>query len=191
VTSFLLVIIESLKKTRFLRPGYKEVATAETTTNFWARSFFTWVLPFFREGYGKILGLRDIPRVDAELEEERAWRALNETWRRGKVGGRYKLIKAVGRANVWTFAAAVPPRVALAVFGFAQPFLIESAVRYLQVQERNGREGEEVYGHALVGGFVLAYLGIAVGSLSYWNGCEIVDKACRSREQCIGVKPTA
>ncbi|KAK4452862.1 hypothetical protein QBC34DRAFT_18634 [Podospora aff. communis PSN243] len=62
VTSFLLVIVESLKKTRFLRPGYKEVATAETTTNFWARSFFTWVLPFVRQGYGKILTLEGIPR---------------------------------------------------------------------------------------------------------------------------------
>ncbi|KAK0633647.1 hypothetical protein B0T14DRAFT_561223 [Immersiella caudata] len=66
--------------TQFLRPGYKEVATPETTTSFWARSFFTWALPFFREGYGKVLALRDIPKVDADLEE------------------------VVGRANVWMFA---------------------------------------------------------------------------------------
>lgn len=47
VCTTLLVIAEFLKKTRFLRPAFQSIATPETTTSFWGRSFFTWVLPFF------------------------------------------------------------------------------------------------------------------------------------------------
>jgi len=171
IGTLLLVFAESAKKTNFLRPLYRNTATTEQTTGFWSRSFFTWVLPFFQEGYVKILNLDDIPRVDDDLEEELAWSRLDAAWRvsKGK-GGRYRLIKAVFWANRWGFLSAVPPRIALAVFGFSQPFLIEAAVRYMQTG-KEGREEEEVgsYGQALVGAFLLAYLGIAVGVFCFYS----------------------
>lgn len=164
----LLVVVECYKKTRFLRTPYKANVTAEQTTNFWSRSFFIWCLPFFQEGYAKILSLHDIPRVDGDLEEERARSRLEKEWAKVKEG-KYRLIRAAFKANWWSFASAVPPRVALSAFTFSQPFLIEAAVREMQEGGRQRSKGEENYGKALVGGYVLAYVGIAVSRAIYWR----------------------
>ena len=152
-----LVILESARKTRFLRPGYKNV-TAEQTTGFWSRSFYIWVLPFFRTGYAQILQLDDIPKVDGDLEEEAARNALDEAWH--KVQGRHRLLRAsLFHANIWQFSSAIPPRLALSAFTLCQPFLIEVSVSYMNTENR-----DKHYGQALVGSFVLAYLGIAVSA---------------------------
>ncbi|KAK0656433.1 ABC transporter [Cercophora newfieldiana] len=168
ISTTLLVIAESLKKTRFLRPAYQSIATPETVTSFWSRSFFTWVLPFFQEGYGKVLKLGDIPRVDTALEEEKTHGGLEREWKkRGPKGRWWRLIRAAFRANVWGFLGAIPPRLMLGGLGFIQPFLIESAVREVQLQAGERRWGEE--GKALVGGFILVYVGIAVSRALYWR----------------------
>lgn len=152
-----LVILESVKKTRLLRPGYKN-ATAEQTTGFWSRSFYIWVLPFFRTGYAQIIQLDDIPRVDDDLEEEVARTRLDEAWKR--IHGRHRLLRAsIFHANRWQLLSAIPPRLALSAFTLCQPFLIEVSVSYMNTENR-----DKHYGQALVGSFVLAYLGIAVSS---------------------------
>ncbi|KAK3403550.1 P-loop containing nucleoside triphosphate hydrolase protein [Sordaria brevicollis] len=87
------------------------------------------------------------------------------------------LIMAAYEANKWPFWSAVMPRLALLGFNFCQPFLIEAVVAYLASRERkdgNEEEGNETpqpayYGKALVGGFVLCYVGIAVSRALYWR----------------------
>ena len=61
----LTVIIESLRKTRFLSEQYQS-ATKEQTVSFWSRGLYIWVLPFFQVGYSKIIKLADIPRVHVD-----------------------------------------------------------------------------------------------------------------------------
>lgn len=168
-----LVMLESIKKTRLLRPGYKNV-TAEQTTGFWSRSFYIWVLPFFQTGYGQIIRLDDIPRVDDDLEEESARTRLDEAW--DKVQGPHRLLRAsLFYANRWQLLSAIPPRLALSAFTLCQPFLIEVSVSYMNTEDR-----DKYYGQALVGSFVMAYLGIAASSgqlrhsfagapLSHWD----------------------
>lgn len=160
VGTAVLVFVESAKKTRFLRPSYRS-ATTEQTTGFWSRSFFFWVLPFFRAGYAKVLQPDDIPRVDGDLEEHLAWSRLDSSWHKTS-HGRHRLVRAAFRANIWAFLSAVPPRLALAAFSFSQPFLIEASVKYMNSTSEE-RENDNNYGQALVGAFILAYLGIAVG----------------------------
>lgn len=151
---------------------YRTAATAEETTGFWGRGLFTWVLPFLGQGYRRVLAIGDVPRVDSELEEERAWGALEAAWRRRSEGGggRYRLMRAVWEANVGGVGGAVMPRIALGAFGFCQPFLIEAAVKYMGRKGEDGEVGEvgeavdERHGQALVGGVVLVYVGIAVSA---------------------------
>ncbi|KAK3949643.1 P-loop containing nucleoside triphosphate hydrolase protein [Pseudoneurospora amorphoporcata] len=87
------------------------------------------------------------------------------------------LIRAAYEANKWPFWSAVVPRLALLGFSLCQPFLIEAIVGYLASREwKEADEGETAeapqpayYGRALVGGFVLLYIGIAVSRAIYWR----------------------
>ncbi|EGZ74846.1 P-loop containing nucleoside triphosphate hydrolase protein [Neurospora tetrasperma FGSC 2509] len=90
----------------------------------------------------------------------------------------WMLIRAAYEANKWPFWSAVVPRLALLGFSLCQPFLIEAVVGYLASRERKGGErgDEEIeapqpeyFGRALVGGFVLLYIGIAVSRAIYWR----------------------
>lgn len=156
ILTIAVVVLESIRKTRFLRPYYKELTT-EQTTSFWSRSFFIWTLPFFRVGYKKRLELDDIPKPGTDLEEVSAREKLDAAWR--NVTGRHRLLRATASANLWPILSAVPPRLALSCFTFCQPFLIESSVSNLQARPDTHRSE---YGQALVGAFVLVYTGIAV-----------------------------
>lgn len=181
-----VVFVESIRKTGSLQPQYKN-ATKEQTASFWSRGFFIWVLPFFRVGYSKVLELGDIPKVDDELEEDSVWAQLEAAW--GSTRGPYRLIRATFLANSWSFSCAVVPRLALSVFTLCQPFLIESVVSYL-VTDEHATHNE--YGHALIGAFVLVYLGIAVSN-HQTSGTGSVTKlqGPRYHELYTGDRPTA
>ncbi|POR36613.1 Uncharacterized protein TPAR_03195 [Tolypocladium paradoxum] len=161
VITMTVVVVESIRKTRFLRPLY-EGYTTEQTTGFWSRGLFIWVIPFFGVGYRKTLGLDDIPRADSGLEENSAWTKLDATWR--NVAGRHRLLRATASANLWPILSAIVPRLAVSCFSFCQPFLIEAAVSNLQA---GPDEYRSQYGQALVGAFILVYTGIAVSRALY------------------------
>lgn len=152
------IFFESVGKSKSLQPRYQNV-TKEQTAGFWSRGFFVWVLPFFQTGYSQIITLRDIPKVDDDLSEEVAWTKLDAYWRR--TAGRNRLFRAMFAANAWPFFSAVPPRLTLSAFILCQPFLIELVVSYLLSRTH---KNQEEYGHAIIGAFVLLYLGIAVSS---------------------------
>lgn len=112
------------------------------------------------------------------LAQERQEAKSGNGGKQGKAeeaGGKKKkgwvLIRAAYEANKWPFWSAVVPRLALLGFSLCQPFLIEAVVGYLASRERKeGERGDEeieepqpeYFGRALVGGFVLLYVGIAV-----------------------------
>ena len=154
----IIAFVESLKKTRFLRPSYRGISLEEMT-GFWGKSFFIWVLPLFQAGYSKLLQLDDIPKVDTDLQEQSTWTDLNRSW--NSIQGRHRLLRAAFFANHWPVLSAVMPRLALAAFTFCQPFLVNASVLYLNSGQ--GKDDDtKVYGPALVGAFVLVYIGIAV-----------------------------
>ncbi|KAH8703765.1 putative multidrug resistance-associated protein [Talaromyces proteolyticus] len=162
-TNVLAVIIESVNKTNILQPHYQS-STPEQTAGFWSRSFFIWVLPFFHTGYTKHLQLTDIPNIDKDIEEQLTFTYLDSAWIR--THGQHRLLRAAFAAYRWSFLSAIPPRLALSAFTLCQPFLIDSTVSNLS---SSSDENQKVYGRALVGGFVLVYLGIAISRAVYWR----------------------
>lgn len=158
VCNTLVVFAESVRKYGFLRPVYKG-ATAEQIAGFWSRSFFIWVLPLFQAGYSKDLKLRDIPKADHDLQVKSTGKDLHAAWNR--IRGRHRLLRASLASNLWPVLSAIAPRLALTAFTFCQPFLVQSSVSYLSAEPDMGYES---YGQALVGGFLLVYLGIAVST---------------------------
>ncbi|KAM4064465.1 ABC transporter [Hirsutella rhossiliensis] len=170
----LVVVLESARKTGFLQPSYKSAAI-EQVTSFWNRSFFVWLLPFFNVGYSKDLDLQDIPKVSRDLEEESTRTRLTKAWRNTR--GKHRLLRATFFANSWFFGAAVPPRLALSAFTFCQPFLIESSVSYLNATPD---QDYSRFRKALVGAFLLTYLGIAVSRALYWRQTYRMTTAIRA-----------
>lgn len=150
------LFVESARKTRMLRPLYQN-ATKEQMSGFWAQSFYTWVLPFFHTGYSTVLDLSNMPEIDEGLREETAGRRLETSWQKAR--GRHRLLRATFRAYIWPLVSGIVPRLALTAFTFCQPFLIETTVIFMGSKEKHVPKS---HGDALIGAFVLTYLGIAV-----------------------------
>ncbi|CCF45895.1 ABC transporter [Colletotrichum higginsianum] len=162
LTTF-IVPLESVSKRKFLRPPY-ETLTKEEETGFWGRSFFTWLLPFFRLGYSRIIHIRDIPDVDADLTGEVAGEKLERAWARRKGRKHHALFRANCAAYRGTLVLGVVTRLCLTAFTFCQPFLITATVRFMQTPKT---PQSERYGQALVGACLLTYLGLAVSRAAF------------------------
>ncbi|KAJ5117987.1 hypothetical protein N7526_011010 [Penicillium atrosanguineum] len=79
VTTFLVLCLESIHKTQTVRLAYRE-SSKESTSSFWVRSFFIWVIPLFRTGFSTILSVHDMPDVDRSLQGDSAKERLQIAW---------------------------------------------------------------------------------------------------------------
>ncbi|KAJ5641399.1 hypothetical protein N7490_005399 [Penicillium lividum] len=159
----LIAFLESTRKVKTLRPSYQHV-NVEQVSGFWARSVFLWVVPFIRTGYSTILSVENMPSVDESLQGDTARDKLEETW--VQVKGKHRLMKAVFRAYLGSTISGIFPRLILGGFTFCQPFLITSTVDYFT---GDAEDKPKEYGQALVGAFLLVYLGIAISTAVYWR----------------------
>ncbi|KAI8290986.1 ABC transporter [Colletotrichum sp. SAR11_57] len=163
ILTALVVPLESNGKKKFLQPTYQAL-TKEEETGFWGRSFFTWLLPFFRLGYSRVIHISDMPEVDADLTGETAGRALELSWAARKGQKHHALLRASCRAYRGTIFLGVVTRLFLTAFTFCQPFLITATVTFMQTPKT---PQFEKYGQALVGAYVLTYIGLAVSRAAY------------------------
>ncbi|KAK1700845.1 ABC transporter [Colletotrichum godetiae] len=161
--TILVVPLESIGKKRFLQITYQSL-TKEEETGFWGRSFFTWLMPFFRLGYSRVIHIRDMPEVDKDLTGDRAGASLEAAWLKRKGEKYHALIRSSFYAYRGTLVAGVITRLFLTAFTFCQPFLITATVSYMQTPKT---PQSERYGQALVGAYVLTYLGLAVSRAAF------------------------
>lgn len=131
--------------------------TKEQAQSIWGRTYFTYTISFFRAGFSSILKLEDVLVVDQNLQAQVSGQKLRDAWIITK--GSHRLVRAAFRAFPWFFLSAILPRLLLTGFTFAQPFLITATIQYMQSPVT---ESSRHYGAALVGAFVLVYVGLAV-----------------------------
>ncbi|KAJ0366306.1 hypothetical protein COL154_003895 [Colletotrichum chrysophilum] len=163
ILTALVVPLESIGKKKFLQTTYQSL-TKEEETGFWGRSFFTWLLPFFRLGYSRVIHIHDMPEVDLDLTGETAGQALELSWASRKGQKHHALLRASCRAYRGTIFLGVVTRLFLTAFTFCQPFLITATVTFMQTPKT---PQSEKYGQALVGAYVLTYIGLAVSRAAY------------------------
>ncbi|KAF4849717.1 ABC transporter atnG [Colletotrichum siamense] len=163
ILTALVVPLESIGKKKFLQLTYQSL-TKEEETGFWGRSFFTWLLPFFRLGYSRVIHISDMPEVDADLTGETVGRALELSWATRKGQKHHALLRASCRAYRGTIFLGIITRLFLTAFTFCQPFLITATVTFMQTPKT---PQSEKYGQALVGAYVLTYIGLAVSRAAY------------------------
>lgn len=84
VGTFMVLCLESIHKTRTVRLAYRE-SSKESTSSFWVRSFFIWVIPLFRTGFSTILSVHDMPDIDRALQGDSAEERLQVAWAKSEV----------------------------------------------------------------------------------------------------------
>ncbi|RDK41147.1 P-loop containing nucleoside triphosphate hydrolase protein [Aspergillus phoenicis ATCC 13157] len=169
-----VLISESIHKPRFLRPIYQKT-TREGILGFWGQSFFIWVLPVLQNGYSKVLGIDDIPEMDADQQAQLTQEELEKAW--GARTGKHRLLRSTFYTYRRTFLSGFVPRICLAAFSFCQPFLITATIDYVQNDKtlESKRRGQ-----AIVGAYVLVYSGWAVSTAVYWRQTNRFNTKVRS-----------
>lgn len=77
----------------------------------------------------------------------------------GIIQDRFSLPKAALACLKWDLLAAALPRLLMAAFRFAQPFLITSAITYVEQPDSTIKRN---HAYGLIGATFLTYLGISV-----------------------------
>ncbi|KAJ5085131.1 hypothetical protein N7532_009902 [Penicillium argentinense] len=165
IGTVVVLCLESIHKTQHLRLSYRQ-PSKESTSSFWVRSFFIWVLPLFRSGFSTVISLKELPVVDHALQGIPAEEKLHLAWKRGNCTGSHRLLQATFRAYFWPFISAVLPQICLTAFTFCQPFLISATINF--ISEPSTSENR-VQGPALVGAYVLVYMGMTISKAVYWR----------------------
>ncbi|UNI17048.1 hypothetical protein JDV02_003426 [Purpureocillium takamizusanense] len=138
------------------------IRSPEEHAGFWNRTAFVWLLSTFRLGYATVLSADDLPPLDAGLSSRATHEQLDAAWSKADHRRRDSLLRASFASHRWSFLSAVVPRLSLTAFTFAQPFLIAATIQYVDTSRPDKHVGK-----ALVVGWAVVYLGIAVSNSAY------------------------
>lgn len=154
-----MLVLESIEKTRFLLPQYQSCSPEETSGTI-SRAFFLWLAPLLKAGYGKTLLPSDLFPLDQGLKAEplhakfqAAWDAVPDQKANGALFSTWMKVLEP------SLLAPVLPRLFLAAFTYAQPFLVTRAIELAVLP---GGQPYDNYGYGLIVAFVLVYGGISV-----------------------------
>ncbi|KAL8369750.1 hypothetical protein RB595_000201 [Gaeumannomyces hyphopodioides] len=160
----ILLTLESHEKRSILLSKFRSF-NREATSSTLSRVLFSWLMPLMRRGYRRNLGLDDLDVLETKMESEKLRKCLQERW--NKVPDK---TAAGALFSTWQAAfsrpmlAAVPPRLFLIGFTYAQPFLITAAID-LAYKPRS--EQYDNAGWGLVGAYAIVFVGMAVCTGQY------------------------
>ncbi|KAL2881878.1 hypothetical protein SGCOL_002614 [Colletotrichum sp. CLE4] len=124
-----MILLESTEKRRILVSQHKGYSK-EVTSGTFNRSVFFWLTSLFINGYRNILRLDDLYPLDPKLASEPLYRKLADAWDQvpdKTVPG--ALFSTWLRAFAGPLSAAIVPKLFQIAFNYAQPFLIDEAIR--------------------------------------------------------------
>nr|A0A8J9WHR9.1 RecName: Full=ABC-type transporter phomO; AltName: Full=Phomopsin biosynthesis cluster protein O [Diaporthe leptostromiformis]BDA39144.1 ABC transporter [Diaporthe leptostromiformis] len=141
----------------------------EESAGFLGRSFGSWLWGTFVTGYRTTLSLDSLVPIDSSLESRIVATSFDHILPvspSGKPGknGQYRLLLALFRSLGLYALAPVIPRLCLAGFTLAQPFLASATINYIGNGPAPDRDG-----YGLIGATFLIYTGIAVSTGWYWS----------------------
>ncbi|KAI1382741.1 P-loop containing nucleoside triphosphate hydrolase protein [Hypoxylon trugodes] len=161
----LLLILESLPKSRWVRWNAKEHSPEETTGLFGLGAFL-WLNKLFLTGYKKVLTLDDLYPLDQRMASKDLQMKLAECVDALRSPNqKYGLAKALAETLAVPLLLPIGPRIAMTAFQFCQPLLINTLLNYLQQPPQDSSPN---VGYGLIGATILIYPGIAVSSAIYW-----------------------
>lgn len=157
-TKLALLCLEEMQKRLLVTDKTKNLAL-EATSGPINRSVFWWLNQLFLKGFKGLLQVGDLGSIDSKFDSAKLLAKLDGAWKASDRRGKHVLITATPSAPKVAFLAPVIPRLFLAGFGFAQPFLINRVVSF--VGDSDQRNAGGIAG-GLIGATCLIYLGLAV-----------------------------
>lgn len=172
-----LLVLESLEKRHLLLPEYKNLPLESTAgeLNQW---FAWWINPVLIRGYRKQLSLGTLQDVDQSLLTGEDGSGLHVRWvscmcsfsiyeaKAHSATAKQKekpnaLLLACMLQKKRLFSKGLIPRIIQSGFTFAQPFLIQRLVIYIQGPEATERPA---FGTGLIVSYAIVYTGIAIST---------------------------
>ncbi|KAJ5107116.1 ABC transporter [Penicillium angulare] len=164
--SILALVLESVdskaKKSRSDCTVEKAHLAPEQYSSFWSRTSFFWLASTFKKGYTRVISLNDLPPLDTTLKSDEVLDKLTSTWATYDHRGRNSLLYACFQANVISFISAITPRLFVTGFTFAQPFLINATLDFIEQTHH-----DKNFAKGLVGSWAIVYVGLAASTSIY------------------------
>jgi ATP-binding cassette subfamily C (CFTR/MRP) protein 1 len=183
VCKLLLFLLESWPKASSLKPTDEPFGPVDVASPI-NRAFLFWLNRLLFYGYGHILSLSDLYPLDQDLYSERLRVRMQHYWDKcmftmiiprlytmivltftfkDKTKETYPMIWAGVACLKWNLLVTVPPRAGMIAISYAQTFLINDAISYLETPAPL-RDVRHAYG--LIGAAAIIYVGTTVGKLS-------------------------
>ncbi|KAI2791871.1 ABC transporter atnG [Penicillium oxalicum] len=156
------LLVESVPKTSILKRAYQN-PPPESATGILGLSFFTWINPLLLLGNKTDLTVELLPTLDESFCAKGVVpNGLEKTWRKsGNPKSPHSLLWASMKYFAGTFLVGVLPRLLQIGFVFAQPFLVDTTVSWVDAPTTANTKSQ---GYGLVGAFAITYTGIAIST---------------------------
>ncbi|KAL3301816.1 ABC transporter [Colletotrichum asianum] len=158
-----MFMLEVQGKRRFLIAALRNLSP-DTTSGIIGRGFFWWLNGLMTRGFKATLSPAALYDIDEGLKSEELLQRLLQQWDQRKEKGKYALVKALFSSTKKACIATAFPRLFLIGFKFAQPFLINRIITY--VDGDKGSDPKSV-AYGLITATAMIYLGTAIVNGSY------------------------
>lgn len=137
----------------------------EATAGIVSRGLFWWLNELMIRGFKATLSMSSLHHLDSELQASLALDKTLEFQLKNERKNRHKhrLLLLVIRCHKTALLLAVIPRLCLMGFTFAQPFLINRVITFVEGDKGNDPRS---FAYGLMGATALVYLGLAVSHQS-------------------------
>jgi ATP-binding cassette, subfamily C (CFTR/MRP), member 1 len=191
-----ILTLESVDKYSHRRNREETTSPVERSGAFgW--SLLLWLIPLLRVGYVNDLGVDDLLPLDSDLTGELVTERVAKKWNismmaredvylciANRVAVKKSRKHCLTLAVLRTFAPEIflswLPRSAHIGFLLAQPFLVNTMLRYIQ----NHIDYPISYGYGIIGAYGIVYIGIAVCHFYTYLSDRVADCKTRLRTRC-------
>ena len=175
-----MCVFESAHKTFILRTAYRQ-SSKEVKSSFWARSLFIWVSHSSTLDFQKSFLWTTCPMLILHCKEQILRRGLETAWSRGRkplacmeLYGKlihysvlprckHRLVRAAFSAYFVPFISACDSSPLFICVQILSTFLIAATMTFIST---SSTADNRAYRPALVGAYILIYMGMAVGLVS-------------------------
>lgn len=165
-TKLTLLLLEELSKHTLLIAKLQDSAV-ESTSGPINRAIFWWINQLFFKGFRILLGVGDLGSIDKKFSSNLLLSKLCYFWDKSNKSAKHSLLTSNLSAFKVAFIAPILPRLCLAGFSFAQPFLVNRVIDF--VGQTSNDESSGIAG-GLIGATALVYIGIAVSYICFKTG---------------------
>ncbi|KIK69354.1 hypothetical protein GYMLUDRAFT_35426 [Collybiopsis luxurians FD-317 M1] len=172
-----LLFAELWHKRRSIKRDHKPAAL-ETTSSLPARLFFVYLYPILYAGFKRSFDLDDLdafglpPTMSSGPANQKLSQSLEYYYKRQKPTYSHEkrdIFLPSIHAFFFMFVAPAGPKLLLIAATFAQTYLVQAMLSFVESYTDGGQQQDPSHGWALVGAYALVYFTIAFCTSLYWD----------------------